>query len=558
MKKIGLSSASFTPEQEERVGGVNRRIAKWVMNVLLTGSLQGCDDGSTTSLTSPTSWTRPTWFWVVMTLCLVAVVLRMRFNMKRLQLDLNRYKAVWKGIRDTMKLTREQDPFCQDDFSCGAEGELGEEEELEEDIEELLGSNDEVRRRRQIVNEALHEAERPEEEDEEEENDPGFPDDPTPEYLRGEEGMMRRPGGAKAPALPPIAKAKAVAAAARAAGEDLPGGVEGDPSDDEIEETPGERRRRYQQSGMDEVSDPDLWCDIHYPGSDREPEVGSSDGERYEEETEEEAHDADGGNGDRDSRGSRSRSMSRESDRLQGVWRDPDSGQTFVPEAKAMPEPLKSSVRRRQAMDTAKKVQEMIERSGETYKPEEERFREAGEGGATSSSTRTRRLTEEHFHMNTEELMEYFNWTPVPRSEEELGDYRWEMLMQGIGPEHFLVQNCNQLASGIEHIEDVMEREMAKRLLRSLQNLLIAFQSGSTDRWIEAAYTMREWLQSGNDAFYFVDPDTEDEGPEPRELHEEGEEEERQDDDDVDPDHRDRDGDHGGDLSRRDDLDYEV
>ena len=114
MKKIGLSSASFTPEHEERIGGVNRRIAKWVMNVLLTGSLQGCDDGVTTSLTSPTSWTRPTWFWMVMTFCLVAVVLRMRFNMKRLQLDPNRYKAVWKGIRDTMKLTREQDPFCQE------------------------------------------------------------------------------------------------------------------------------------------------------------------------------------------------------------------------------------------------------------------------------------------------------------------------------------------------------------------------------------------------------------------------------------------------------------
>ena len=33
---------------------------------------------------------------------------------------------------------------------------------------------------------------------------------------------------------------------------------------DELEETPSERYRRYCQSGMEEVSDPDEWAEIHY------------------------------------------------------------------------------------------------------------------------------------------------------------------------------------------------------------------------------------------------------------------------------------------------------
>ncbi|CAL1173485.1 unnamed protein product [Cladocopium goreaui] len=47
-----------------------------------------------------------------------------------------------------------------------------------------------------------------------------------------------------------------------------------------------------------------------------------------------------------------------------------------------------------------------------------------------------------------------------------LDDYRWDLLMQGIGPEHLVVLNCNNLANFI-HIEaDPMEQRRLQRLLR--------------------------------------------------------------------------------------------
>ena len=45
------------------------------------------------------------------------------------------------------------------------------------------------------------------------------------------------------------------------------------------EETPAEKTQRYMNCGQSEVSDPDLWADIHYgPGSHRketEPDDGT-------------------------------------------------------------------------------------------------------------------------------------------------------------------------------------------------------------------------------------------------------------------------------------------
>ena len=66
--------------------------------------------------------------------------------------------------------------------------------------------------------------------------------------------------------------------------------------------------------------------------------------------------------------------------------------------------------------------------------------------------------------------------------------------------------------------------------MRNLQNLLVKFQSGNAERWIEAAEQVRSWLSDDSDINFFEEPETEIGSPQGHA--EEGEEEERTDDSD--------------------------
>ena len=85
---------------------------------------------------------------------------------------------------------------------------------------------------------------------------------------------------------------------------------------------------------------------------------------------------------------------------------------------------------------------------------------------------------------------------PVPRAPDALDDYRWDQLqlMQGIGPENVVLHNCRGLSNSIPLQRDPVERARMLRLLRNLQNLLVKFQSGNPEKWIEAAEQVRSWL----------------------------------------------------------------
>ena len=47
------------------------------------------------------------------------------------------------------------------------------------------------------------------------------------------------------------------------------------------------------------------------------------------------------------------------------------------------------------------------------------------------------------------------------------------------------------------------------QLLRNLQNLLVKFQSGNTEIWIEAAEQVRSWLNDDSGIDFLEEPETE-------------------------------------------------
>ena len=88
---------------------------------------------------------------------------------------------------------------------------------------------------------------------------------------------------------------------------------------------------------------------------------------------------------------------------------------------------------------------------------------------------------------------------------------------------------------------NLVERANQQRLLRHLQGLLVKFQSGVPEMWMEAAERVRAWIGSYRDVDFFDEVEAHFGSP----RHEEGEEEENTDDDDDDRSEslpRDRDG----------------
>ena len=172
--------------------------------------------------------------------------------------------------------------------------------------------------------------------------------------------------------------------AAEAGEPDQPGQDEGgDPAEEdeesfELEETPMQRYQRYCQSGMEEVSDPDEWADIHYGfGPDRDSEPG----------------------------GASTRSRSRD---------DYDDGSN--PQPKSMPRPLSQQVDRQVAMEVAMKMADDREASG---------------AQPSSSTPSIGIMNEGNYYLSSIPVANFFGISPVPKAVEALEDYRWDLLMQG-------------------------------------------------------------------------------------------------------------------------------
>ena len=116
--------------------------------------------------------------------------------------------------------------------------------------------------------------------------------------------------------------------------------------------------------------------------------------------------------------------------------------------------------------------------------------------------------------------------------------------MQGTGPENLVVHNCHNLSNCSPMVPDPIEQRPLQRLLRSLQNPFVKFQSGRPELWIEAAEQTRNWLDDDRNPDFFEELDAEEGSP--RDSRDEGEAEEATDDDPSQP------GDHGEDDSRDD------
>ena len=88
-----------------------------------------------------------------------------------------------------------------------------------------------------------------------------------------------------------------------------------------------------------------------------------------------------------------------------------------------MPKPLAKQVARRVALDTALEMAETISNN---------------EGGASSSTGNPTVgiLNDSNYFLSSVPIANYWNISPVPREAAALDDYRWDMLMQGIGPEN--------------------------------------------------------------------------------------------------------------------------
>ena len=257
-----------------------------------------------------------------------------------------------------------------------------------------------------------------------------------------------------------------------------------------LTESPVERYRRYVQSTQDEVSDPDEWADVH--------------------------------SGHYGSRRTSSRSRSREGSR--------PACSPLVPERRAMPKILAEQRDRRLADERA---EEMVQRA------EAERERRGVSvfvPSAGSSSTTPLPVDDNiNYFQDSVETANFYRIGLVPREVAAFDDFRWDLIMQGVGPETILVNNCRELSRFIFDCADVVQRARLQRLLRSLQSLLVMFQSEDPHLWIDAAYNMKGWLEADRDWSYFEfgstdDGSNRDEG--------EGEEEDQDDDDEEDPQDR--------------------
>ena len=111
---------------------------------------------------------------------------------------------------------------------------------------------------------------------------------------------------------------------------------------------------------------------------------------------------------------------------------DDDDGSN--PQPKSMPGPLSRQVDRPVAMEVAMKMAD---------------DRDA-RGAQPSSSMEPPTLgimNNGNFYLSSVPMPNFFCIMPVPKAPDALDDYRWDLLMQGIGPENVVVHNCRGLSN---------------------------------------------------------------------------------------------------------------
>ena len=516
MKRIGLCSETF----EEKTNSMPKmkQMVRLVSMMLMTGNLQGCDGEP--MWMNPMTWTSTAW-WTLTTIVLVSLVTYLLNEVSKLKFQMAKYKAIWETIRSVANLQHQQDPLAQDDgpgvrtssFS-GVWLNEGSEEEEEEDDDSIVDSAEARESTNNLV--AAFDAE-----DREEAPQPPrvFLSNGThgasPEESGGcgeeqpeiaEHGERAERGGVAEGEFPTTEEGIEVLTEAIieiADGAALHGGhaahASGEESNDEnwieeMNETQSERWRRYVQSGQDEVSDPDEWADIHYgPASST----------------------------------ARSRSRSRDEAAT------PASSTT--PVARAMPKILAAQRDRRVADERAEEMVQMAESEREKRGVRQSQYQPQSSAGSSRTSRPIPTNDDVNCFSDSWEIANYYNIGLVPREYAAFEDYRWDLIMQGCGPETILVHNSRELTQYIIHdCPDVIERARFQRLLRSLQTLMVMFQPKDPNLWIDAAFNVKGWLEANRDSSYFEEGST----AQGSVREDEGEEEEHSDDDHVDPQDR--------------------
>ena len=235
MKRIGLQSSNF--EMDENIPQNNRKkqLVKLLVNMVMANNLQGCQEGERTL---EFSWSLTLAMMVIF--LLLMLVARLFFKLTKKMEELEKYKAVWKTVREAAHLQREQDPFL-----CELDGNQHRDEEAEE--EHLLVMDNETTSEKQM-NGTLETM---------------MPEGDGADQM--EEMNLRRHR---------ILRSDAEHGAAAGDGSDVPrddghGDEHGRPDDEDEDfeeetESPRTRHQRYLQSSMDEVSDVEDWSNIHY------------------------------------------------------------------------------------------------------------------------------------------------------------------------------------------------------------------------------------------------------------------------------------------------------
>ena len=110
--------------------------------------------------------------------------------------------------------------------------------------------------------------------------------------------------------------------------------------------------------------------------------------------------------------------------------------------------------------------------------------------------------------MDSLAVANYFNIDLFPRDEAAFKDYRWDLVMQGLGLETIIVHNGRDLSHFIAEFFNRVYRASLQRLRQSLQTLTVMFQSHSPQPWIDAAESIRGWLESDRDWYYYAEGST--------------------------------------------------
>jgi ABC-type multidrug transport system fused ATPase/permease subunit len=111
MKRIGLQSSNFDMEENTPYYGKKKQLVKLLVNMIMASNLQGCEHGDGQELHF-SSW-RLTLAMVVIFL-LLALVMKLFFKLTAKMEELEKYKAVWKTVREAAHVQRDQDPLCSD------------------------------------------------------------------------------------------------------------------------------------------------------------------------------------------------------------------------------------------------------------------------------------------------------------------------------------------------------------------------------------------------------------------------------------------------------------